>query len=360
MIALPRLRRCLIIARSNRSTVHYTLHKKLTVRGISTAVKARKQSKISPLSLVNLYLNPRDIRTPLPLPLLHPLNRTPIRHQSYPLPRAPRLPLRRPLRTIRIRIEVSDKACPIPLHDRHDVPIRRRITRRRRPGGPPNGRHLCPVLDVQPRRDGHRVQDVVAVVPGRDVVGGHDGGKDDARADVAGLAVGGGGVVPVRGRGGVVERIERVVVGQHGGVEGGELVDEEGFGVGGRLDGRIGEDGAFVGVVAEDGGHFQELAGGEGADWVVGHEVVVEDGVVGEYGRFGGVGERFVEVGGLEGGDREGAQASQGVVGGGAVCTRDEVVVLVLALCYCADCGEGLRLGDGGVEEAVVSTAVCD
>ena len=117
-------------------------------------------------------------------------------------------------------------------------------------------------------------------------------------------------MVPVWRRGGVVESVERVVMGQVGGAEGGKLVDEEGFGVGGCFDGLVRKDCALVCIISKDTRDFHVFAGGERADRIVGDEVVVEDRVVGEYWRFGGIWERFVEVGGLEGGDGERAEAS--------------------------------------------------
>ena len=164
--------------------------------------------------------------------------------------------------------------------------------------------------------------------------------------------------MPVRGWRLVVERVHGTIMGELVGGEGRELVHKESFGIGRCFNGSVREDGAFVGVVAKDGGDFNKFAGGERADRVIGHKVIVEDRVVGKYWGLGGTGEWLVEVDGLECSDGEGAEAGERVVRGGAVGARDKVIILVLALCYCANCRKRLRLGSGGMKETVITAAV--
>ena len=161
------------------------------------------------------------------------------------------------------------------------------------------------MCDIEASGDRHRVEDVVAVVPRvRDAVGGEGGGEGDTRADVAGFAIGEGRMVPEWRRVGAVESVHGGILRQVCRRQFGELVHKEGFRLGLIADGLIGENGAFVRVIAEDGGDFDKIAGRKGFQGVVCYEVVVENGVVGEDGVAGRAGEGLrVCIGCLEGFD---------------------------------------------------------
>ena len=210
--------------------------------------------------MLNRQRDPRKKLTPLRLRLTHHLHRRRIRLQPNPILSTthPLLPHRRSLRSIRIRIIRADKTGPVPLHHRHDVLIRRRVTRRR--GDvcrSPDGGHFRCVGDAEPRGNLVWVEDVVAVVPDEGLVlRGEDVAELDAWADVARFAVGPADVVPIWRWGLGVKAIKGSVVREEGGGECGKLIAEEVFGLGEGGDGLRGEDGAFVGVVAGGRGQF--------------------------------------------------------------------------------------------------------
>lgn len=146
-----------------------------------------------------------------------------------------------------------------------------------------------------------------------------------------------------------------------GGVEGGELGAQPGVSVGdGRADAARGEGCAVVGGVAVDAGDVEEAVAGVEFEGVVGDEVVVHGGVVGEEGWVGGIGAgEFVDcVCGLECYCVEVSEAVEGVYGVGAVGACYEGVVLVLRFADCAESGEGLGSDDYAVEEVVVAAIV--
>lgn len=166
------------------------------------------------------------------------------------------------------------------------------------------------------------VEDGVPVVPvAGDAVKVVDVVEEEAGADVAEFAVGGGGGGPVGacfdwvirlGAGGGVGFLDPVFL---GGVEGGELGLQPVEGLGGVVKVAGDEDSAFVRGVAVDSGEFEEAAAGEEVQGVVRDEVVIEGWVVGEEGTADGVGEGSAGVLALEIVGAEFAQAGKGVVG---------------------------------------------
>ena len=118
----------------------------------------------------------------------------------------------------------------------------------------PDGGELCGVGNVETRGDLGWVEDVVTVVPDVGLVlGGEEVAELDSRADVAGFAVGGADVVPVRGRCLGVEIVEVGVLSELGAGYDGELVTKESFGSGYGVDVLGSENGSFVGVVTVNG-----------------------------------------------------------------------------------------------------------
>lgn len=187
---------------------------------------------------------------------------------------------------IPIRIVRSYKTGPVPLDNGHDiridVPLLIRLGRTRREE---DGGLLAGVRAAEAGGDQKVLADVVAVVPDGLLAGAGVGAAEvDARAGVAHFAVGEAGLGPVGAGAGVLGAlgVEGGDFGEVGGGEEGELVFEEGGGLVGGVEVSRGEDGAFVCVVAVDGGDFDEFALVEERVCGVGYEVVVEDGAVGE------------------------------------------------------------------------------
>lgn len=123
-----------------------------------------------------------------------------------------------------------------------------------------------------------------------------------------------------------------------------------------------GEDGAFVGDVAEDGGNADVAPTAEKGDGEIRDEVVVECGVVREQWLLWGAGEGDADVVALHLGGGEGAEASECAGEGGvvvALATRDECVVHELGFGDVEHRRKRLGFSSCGVEEPVVSASVC-
>lgn len=120
------------------------------------------------------------------------------------------------------------------------------------------------------------------------------------------------------------------------------------------------EDSTFVADVTVDGGEFDEAAAVEKVEGVVGDEVAVQGGVVGEEWLRGcvGVWEVVDYVLGLERGDVQSSQAGERVLVVGAVGTLHKSVILILRFIDCSQGAKRLRLRNGTVEEVVVPAIV--
>lgn len=288
--------------------------------------------------------------------------------QSLLLPLRPSLPHRTSLQPISIRVKASDKTRPICLGDRHDRRVRGGVRNRCIASGvfrTPDGVDFDGVGDSATGGCSDGINDIPVVIP--NILAGKGGSVDvrdvDARAIVSELAICIRSLPPPRPRVreyiGCIVRIQSVDLLELRSCEQGELVFEESVAFADAAGVCGDEDGAFVCVVAVDGGEFDEVAFAVGGHGEVTYDVVVESGSVHVEGRVLSAGERSVDVLGLEVCCVEAAKAGQRVLGVYATGTDDQVVVHELRFIDAADGGERLRLGDCGVEETVVAAVVC-
>jgi hypothetical protein len=138
----------------------------------------------------------------------------------------------------------------------------------------------------------------------------------------------------------------------------GELVFEESvaFTLGRSVD--RDEDGAFVCVVAVDGGEFDEIALAEGGHGEITDYISVESGSIHVQWRVLSAREGSIDVLGLQISGVETAETGQGIVGACAAGANDQVVVHELRFVDTADSGKRLGLSGWSVEETVVASVV--
>ena len=190
---------------------------------------------------------------------------------------------------------------------------------------------------------------------------------EEAGANVAKVAVGGGGGAPILSNRGTKLWVGRLVFGwieglddrELGLIEFGKLGLQPGVaGVNGGASGCGYEDGAFVGDVTVNGGELGEFARGVEVESIILDKVMVEGRVVGEQSIGFRVREVIADILRLEGGDIETAEAGESIFAAGTISAIYEGVVLILRLGDGAECAERLGFRDGADEEIVIATTV--
>jgi hypothetical protein len=303
--------------------------------------------------LLDIDSNAAKIRAPLLLRRIHILHCSSISNemQSLLLSLSPSLPNRTALESISVRVIASDETRPVSLSHRHNSCISGRVTSRSIAMcvlGTPDSGHFDSVGDAAAGCCGDGVNDVPVVVV--DVLAVEGCGVDvrevDAGAVVSELAVLVRGLSPPSSRVGelvgCIVRVECVDFADLVKSQEGELVFEESvaFTLGRSVDGN--EHGAFVCVVAVDGGEFDEVALAECGHGEIGDHISVESGSIHVQWRVLSAREGSVDVLGLEISGVETAETCQGIVGACAAGANDQVVVHELGVVDTADSSEGL------------------
>ena len=287
--------------------------------------------------------------------------------QSLLLSLSPSLPDRRTLESVGIGVIASDETSPVSLSHRHDVCIGSRVRGRSialSVVGTPDSGDFDGVGYSAAGCGGDGVDDIPVVVV--DVLAVEGCGVDirdiDAGAVVSQLSILIASLPPPSAR---VRELVASIVGVQlidlldlAQSQERELILEESvaFALSRSVDGN--KNGAFVCVVAVDGGQFDKVSLAVGSHGEIGDDIAIEGGTIHVQRSALCTGERSVDVLGLEVSGVQAAETGQGVVGACAAGADDQVVVHELRLVDAADGGERLGLSGRSVEKAVVAAIV--